>query len=494
MRSKPQPTLARRLTFSAISLTIISLIIVTVVIYFSAVTFGDKFMEEELEKQASFLQKAYREPLWSFDQNQLEEITHSILMSSQYINVSAIKIESPDGSILHEAGQGNIKTVNEAKIQNFSKIKKFDVIKEKQLLSKVTIVMNNQGYINSYKSMLLWVLGSSLIALMTFSLFVKSYFDTIFTYPMKKILSQIKNFNDEDYTPKILSDLPMELEKISDALNQAAERIEKKNTDIKYYTSDLENLIHQRTEALRDQMDRNVNSARLAAVGEMAAGVAHEINNPLTVIDLHLKKISRSESKEEINSSTEKILLMIKRISTIIKGLKSLSRDGQLDPLVPFSISSMIEDVKVLTEMKIKSNQILFKCSEFKSDIKVLGKEVQVSQVLVNLIVNAVDAIMMQDDLENKEKWISLEIIEEANEIKFSVTDSGPGIPIELREKIMNPFFTTKGVSKGTGLGLSISKSIIEEHGGKLTLCSETAHTKFQFILKKFTDENEKTA
>jgi C4-dicarboxylate-specific signal transduction histidine kinase len=249
-----------------------------------------------------------------------------------------------------------------------------------------------------------------------------------------------------------------------------------------YYTNDLENLVKNRTAELEEQMIKNLNTARLAAVGEMAADVAHEINNPLTVIDLHATKLKRLESTlpTDMINSIDKIQMMVKRIGKIIKGLRSLSRDGDADPFVAFSVHNMIEDVKMLVEMKVRSHDIKFDVSVSDPSLQAIGREVQISQVLINIIGNAVDAVTGMP-----EKWIRVEVYDKEDKVYFTITDCGNGISKELQSKIMHPFFTTKGVNKGTGLGLSISKNIIEEHGGVLVYNSNSPNTQFVFSLKK---------
>jgi signal transduction histidine kinase len=104
----------------------------------------------------------------------------------------------------------------------------------------------------------------------------------------------------------------------------------------------------------------------------------------------------------------------------------------------------------------------------------------QITQVLLNLLNNARDAAE-----ESEERWVQLDVTELADWIRISVTDSGKGIPVEIREKIMSPFFTTKAVGKGTGLGLSITKSIVDSHRGTLILDEESVQTRFVIELPK---------
>ena len=175
---------------------------------------------------------------------------------------------------------------------------------------------------------------------------------------------------------------------------------------------------------------------------------------------------------------------MCSRIVKIINGLKLISRDGQSDPMMNFQINNMVEEIKLLTEMKIKALNISLQFILPDEGVEAYGREVQISQVLVNLINNAVDAISY-----NEEKWIKVEVCEHGGSVEFKITDSGKGITREVQEKIMTPFFTTKGVGKGTGLGLSISKGIINDHGGDLNYNAESPNTQFVFTLSKYRRE-----
>ncbi|MBY0413087.1 MAG: HAMP domain-containing histidine kinase, partial [Bdellovibrionales bacterium] len=206
----------------------------------------------------------------------------------------------------------------------------------------------------------------------------------------------------------------------------------------------------------------------------------------LTVIDLHAAKLKKYETEYNLSPnvmySIDKIQVMIKRIGKIIKGLKTLARDGNRDPMIPFLVANMLEDVHALIEMKLKTNGIDFEIKIENKNLEVIGREVQISQVMVNLIGNAIDAIM---DHGNENKWIKVEVNDKEECVFISVTDSGEGISEELLEKIMHPFFTTKDATRGTGLGLSISKDIIEEHGGKLEYNRYFKNTQFVFSIKK---------
>ena len=208
----------------------------------------------------------------------------------------------------------------------------------------------------------------------------------------------------------------------------------------------------QRT--LIEQRAQMFNSAKLAALGEMAAGLAHEINNPLAIIAVtgdQLKllvrhNLSKPELLEEIG---DRIRSTTQRISKIMKGLRSFARDGEKDPFQKVSIKTVIDDTLVFCRERFRMHGVGLILSEVPQDFEIKCRPVQLSQVLLNLLNNSYDAI---EDL--SEKWIRIEVSETDTSILISLTDSGNGIPEHLRENIMQPFFTTKTVGKGTGLGL----------------------------------------
>jgi signal transduction histidine kinase len=226
-----------------------------------------------------------------------------------------------------------------------------------------------------------------------------------------------------------------------------------------------------------------LSSSRYTELGEIAAGIAHEINNPLTVLKVKAKKIRR---KAEVNSELEdiivdadKILLMTERINKIIKSMKNLSKNPlENDSTRKEEFEKVLENVVTLCEAKVKYSNILLKIEKENFSIGKALIPSQLGHVFLNLINNACDAIS-----ENKEKWIKVNANIEGNFLIFSITDSGNGIQKSEREKIFNPFYTDKEVGQGTGLGLSISRNIIESLGGSFYLDINHPHTCFKIII-----------
>lgn len=209
-------------------------------------------------------------------------------------------------------------------------------------------------------------------------------------------------------------------------------------------------------------------SSKMASLGEMSSGLAHEINNPLAVIlgrvELLMKNVdSNKMDKAYLVKGLETIEKTSVRIQKIVKGLQSFARDAVNDPFVIKSVYELIDETISFCENRFKVHGIDLQLNyKFQDDISIFCQPIQISQVLLNALNNAHDAVEL---LENK--WIRIEIIKSENYCQIVVTDSGSGIPKNLQAKLMQPFFTTKEVGKGTGLGLSLSKGIIEQHKGE---------------------------
>lgn len=221
-----------------------------------------------------------------------------------------------------------------------------------------------------------------------------------------------------------------------------------------------------------------IQSSKLAALGEMAGGVAHEINTPLAVISMrsrHLKRLFTLQpfDVEQAGKIVETIQLTTDRIAKIIHGLNVFSRDSSRDPFVPYSLTTIIEDTMQLCAQKISDHDIDISLNG-RIDIQLTCRPEQISQVLVNIINNAVDAICSLD-----KKWIKIDVVERDGNCSVYITDSGLGISTETEQKLFQPFFTTKPIGKGTGLGLSISKGIVEAHGGNIRINRDSPNTCF---------------
>lgn len=220
-------------------------------------------------------------------------------------------------------------------------------------------------------------------------------------------------------------------------------------------------------------------ASKLAILGEMSGGLAHEINTPLTVIQMGSELIEESlaaqpKIKSDLQTHLHAIHAAVDRISKISYGLKAFARDATHDEHKPLQVKALIESTLIFCKEKFKSHGILLNVDLVEEDARLMGSETQLSQVLLSLIANAYDAILFAP-----EKWVRIELRKPGERFEIHVVDSGSPIAKETRERLFNPFFTTKTVGQGTGLGLSISKGIMESHGGELEFDPNSRHTRF---------------
>ena len=257
------------------------------------------------------------------------------------------------------------------------------------------------------------------------------------------------------------------------------------------YAAELVSIRHE----LDSQRSKAEFAARLATLGEMAGGIAHEINNPLAVIigscDQMHRLLNKTDAPFDLVKLHEKIERISKtsfRISKIVTGLRAFSRQADQDPFQETPLQQLVEETLELCKEKFYQNNVQLIVGPI-PDVNIPIRSVQISQVLINLLNNAFDAVHQLSD-----KTVQIQFEQTAENIFLRVSDSGPGIPQDNIKKIFDPFFTTKEVGQGTGLGLSISRGILLDHQGELTLLTQQSMTTFQIRLplqRKKTDINQ---
>lgn len=273
---------------------------------------------------------------------------------------------------------------------------------------------------------------------------------------------------------------------------QIDEKTPRKYIDYKVFSMG-ENFVGMMCEDVTEQVEAEIlaskdraqrfHQSQLFALGQMCAGIAHEINNPLAVISGNVSIVGRVLEKNNVEATPyilylEKINKMVERVTKIIKGLRNFARDGSHDPMEEVNLKALIKETLDLCKMRFEGYRVPLQVDLGEEDSIVRGRPVQISQVILNILNNAFDAV---ETLE--EKWVSLKLKKQDKNIIVEISDSGKGIPKDAVEKIFQPFYTTKDPQKGMGLGLSISHGIIMEHEGELSVDCTQPHTTFAIRL-----------
>lgn len=248
----------------------------------------------------------------------------------------------------------------------------------------------------------------------------------------------------------------------------------KAQQELQQINSDLEKVVAEKTNELLSQRAKIVNSFKKTAVGNMAATVAHEINNPLSIISCYCEKlrnlIEDRDSKDELSALTGMENAVV-RMSDVIKELKTLSKEDSEDSKEIVDLGMITLNVTRFFEQSLKNKNIKLMTAVDRSCL-LEGQASEISQVIFNLLSNSIDAFSKEDN-----RWIEVTVKQDHHKIILSVVDSGDGIKAEHSDKIMNPFFSTK--KNSPGLGLFISQEIIKKYSGEMFVDPDSANTRF---------------
>ncbi|MBE3558564.1 MAG: GHKL domain-containing protein [Ktedonobacteraceae bacterium] len=251
-------------------------------------------------------------------------------------------------------------------------------------------------------------------------------------------------------------------------------RLENSRKAMIHIMSDLKETteeVQRHEKELREKQEQLVQAGKLATLGELTTGVAHELNNPLNniglfvgnVIDLVELGMAGTES-ERILQELHSAMQQVRKATEIISHLRTFGRAASVSQEPVHLLQVVRRSISLMQEqLRLRQIEVILDCPG--KDVVVIGNAIQLEQVFINLLTNARDALTRSPE---KRITISCTISDAMVEIRFS--DTGPGIPAGLEQRIFDPFFTTKEVGTGTGLGLSITYGIIREHRGSITV------------------------
>ena len=275
-----------------------------------------------------------------------------------------------------------------------------------------------------------------------------------------------------------------ELSNLAEQFDRMLDLLQRRNTQIQAAAEQLEVKVEERTRSLQektDELQRNVallnetrqqlvTNEKLTALGELTAGIAHEINNPTAVIlgNMELLKFELGDKAEDVEEEIDIVIQQVGRISTIIRSLLQYSRPGEFNaPLEMHQLTPIIDEMMVLVRHSIQKQQVVL-IQDLTASYPIEVNRPQLLQVLINLVVNAAHAMDGQGRIWIRTyDWV---VHGEPIGVKIEIEDEGKGIPEEQLGRIFDPFYTTR--KDGTGLGLSLSYGIIKRIGGTIEVSS----------------------
>jgi two-component system, NtrC family, sensor kinase len=288
--------------------------------------------------------------------------------------------------------------------------------------------------------------------------------------PVRELLEHTQKLSRGELDARVPSTAKDELGELADSFNNMTLNLKKAREELHGWGRNLEQMVQQRTQEVTQMQAQLIRTEKLASLGELVAGIAHEINNPLTGI-LMFSSLIHSNPKLDhcMKNDIETVMRETKRCAGIVKGLLEFARCST--PLKELCSVNEISD----RALSLIEHQILFQdisvVRRYVRDLPMLMLDAnQIEQVLMNMFLNAAQAMRGEGMLE-----IETGVRLEAGSVFIRVTDNGCGIPQENLPKIFDPFFSTKE-NKGTGLGLSVSYGIIEKHGGNIDVQSRQGY------------------
>lgn len=332
-------------------------------------------------------------------------------------------------------------------------------------------------------------------ALLTLTaIFLLAFIVGAITRPVTALVEVTDQISRGDLTRRVHVNQGDEIGHLGETFNRMIESLQQSRNEIELYNRNLEEKIIERTNQLEDAQAQLIQSEKMSAIGQLAAGVAHELNNPLggilgyaqfTLEKLH-KNIPEKTASKEIQSYiryVSDIETQARRCKTIVQNLLRFSRSSRSVDFEEVDLNKAIDETLTFVGHQLHLNQIELSVQLDPDLPHIQGNAGQLQQVFTNLIINAMHASKPGSIIRIQSRF-SPALGEFGGAAELLFVDHGHGIKEENLKKIFEPFFTTKEIGKGTGLGLSVSYGIIKEHGGEITVQSKVDQgTTFTVVL-----------
>ncbi|TNF49593.1 HAMP domain-containing protein [bacterium] len=326
-------------------------------------------------------------------------------------------------------------------------------------VSMDAMILRVNNYRNNFLIQVLFLISSLILCLIMLT-------RKLITQPVKTLLDHTRAVAKGDW--KYVDSVPGdELGELGEAFNEMTRKLKIAREERDEWAATLETRVEVRTRKIQEMQSVLIRSEKLASLGELVAGIAHELNNPLTGIMIHAPMIAEDPRLDPtLREDCKTIIEEAKRCSKIVGELLDFSRVSDIQKTMS-SINETIDRALALIEHHADFHDIDI-IKKYETDIPDLFMDSsQIEQVVVNMLVNASQAMPEGGSITITTKWRPSD-----STIVVQMTDTGVGIPADNLEKLFDPLFTKKG-HKGTGLGLSVSYGIIESHGGEIHVLSK---------------------
>jgi len=296
-------------------------------------------------------------------------------------------------------------------------------------------------------------------------------------YPNIESTREALKHNVQDYLTK-----PVDPEDLIRVIKNAWEK-----QRLKWLTQRQKKELENAFNEIKEAQKQVIHSAKMAAIGDLSAGIAHELNQPLHGLRIIISSLKRDINKNRLDldmlpADLDEAEGYIARMANIIDHLRIYTRFPDQNELLFTDVNKAIQNALNLFGSQLNNKNIRLEISLYDNLPKIKAIPQELEQVFINLITNARDAFESGKDIDEKNIEIKTFVQESENNIVISITDNAGGVPEEIRDKIFNPFFTTKSSGKGTGLGLSIASKIIERFGGEFELIVNAPKSIFLII------------
>ena len=338
---------------------------------------------------------------------------------------------------------------------------------------------------------------STLLAILVIisAIIIMSAFARVITRPIETLAAVTDQISKGDLTKTVDINRSDEIGHLAQSFNRMIDSLKRYQDEVEEYNRTLEEKIIERTRELDEAQSQLIQSEKMAALGQLAAGVAHELNNPLGGILGYAQFTLEKMEKKPLVQMTDKDLdsyrrylkdieTQARRCKTIVQNLLKFSRSSHSADFEMSNINNIINETLTFIEHQLMMQQIRL-TRHFGDNLpQIPGNAGQLQQVFTNVIINAMHASKPETEISIYTRYLP-PLGEFTGAVEVTITDQGCGISEENLKRIFEPFFTTKEVGKGTGLGLSVSYGIIKEHGGEIKIDSRVGKgTNFTIIFQ----------